>query len=274
MRCKRLYQCMSVCLTLMLYCGAGHACRMAPAGQVLSLEAQMRLATDVAVGQVISATPIGGTDVEYRLLTLERLAGEPGAVLTVIGRAADRRDQETTFHAHRDFAFWAPGGGRAMNNADCTMHQAFLVGSSYLIFAGTPTTRRSVEQIAMVDGVIDPDDQWLRYVREQLRQRAAPERAAAPTSEAQRPAYERIGRFIYAFHRFVLRDDLDRKTLAAHHAPADLVLRAGRLADAFDQIVAGNAAPDAALEATLDEARTVNTLLAAWKSDRGSGPAN
>lgn len=157
-----------------------------------------------------------------------------------------------------------------MHNADCTMRQAFLVGSSYLVFAGTPITRRSVEQIAMVDGMIDPDDQWLRYVREQLRQRAAPERATTSSNEAQPPGYERIGRFIYAFHRFVLRDDLDRKTLAAHHAPADLVLRAGRLADAFDQIVAGNAAPDAALEATLAEARAVNTLLAAWKADGGA----
>jgi hypothetical protein len=121
----------------------------------------------------------------------------------------------------------------------------------------SPATRRSYEKIEMVDGRLNADDQWLAYVKQMLIGRGA-------GGVAQ--DYERVGRFIYGFHRIVTRDDLDRKALAAQHAPTDLLLRAGRLADEFDRIV-NNAlrVPDAQLDATLREAGEVHTALQAWR---------
>jgi hypothetical protein len=49
--------------------------------------------------------------------------------------------------------------------------------------------------------------------------------------------YERVGRFIYSFHRPVTRDDLDRKVLAGQEVTTEVLLRAGLLAAAFDNIV-------------------------------------
>jgi hypothetical protein len=81
------------------------------------------------------------------------------------------------------------------------------------------------------------------------------------------PDYERVGRFLYGFQRIVAADDLDRKSLAAQHAPAELLKRAGRLADEFDRIVQGGVrAPDAQLDATLREAAAVHAALAAWRA--------
>jgi hypothetical protein len=80
------------------------------------------------------------------------------------------------------------------------------------------------------------------------------------------PAYERIGRFIFGFHRIVSRDELDRKSLAARHAPAELLSRAGRLADEFDRIVQnGGAVADVQMDVTLREAAEVQKALAAWR---------
>lgn len=63
---------------LMLYPILGQACRMAPAGQLIGIDEQMRLATNVAVGQVISATPLDGQDVECRFLSLDQLKSSRG----------------------------------------------------------------------------------------------------------------------------------------------------------------------------------------------------
>lgn len=255
---------------LVLYPVVGQACRMAPAGQLIAIDEQIRLASDVAVGQVISATPIDGQDVEYRFLSLDQLKGQSGKVFTVMGHAGKPGGDETTFNDHADFTFWARGGGRVMNDTDCVIHPGFTIGSSYLVFLGSPVTRRSVEKIEMVDGTVNPDDQWLKYVKQQLAQRQLPDTNAGSAAQDPVPRYERIGRFIYRFHRILARDDLDRKTLAGRQAPPALLLRAGRLADEFDHIVGSNNVPDAEIEATLAEAIAVEKLLAAW-SERVGG---
>lgn len=267
MICRRIIHC-AILVPVMLHAMAAQACRVAPPGQLIGVDEQMRQATQVAVGQVISATPLSDHEVEYRFLTLEPLAGEPGKVFTVMGRAARRGGNASTFNGHTDFSFWARGGGRVMNDADCAIHPYFVVGSNYLIFLGTPVTRRSFEQIDMVDGTVSADDQWLKYVRQQLASRQAPGMATSSLPQASGRDFERMGRFIYRFHRSIARDDLDRGTLAARHAPPELLLRAGALADEFDHIVASNAASDAELDATLRESVAVASMLAAWSASR------
>jgi hypothetical protein len=246
---------------------------VAPAGQRIGVDQQIGLAADVAVGQVISATPLDGQNVAYRFLLLDRLAGQPGKVFTVMGQSGAPDAEETTFNDHADFSFWARGGGRVMNGADCVIHPHFVIGSSYLVFSGSPATRRSFEKIDLADGAVHPDDRWLAYVKQQLAKRLAPDRTAASVMPEPARDYERIGRFIYRFHRIVARDDLDRKTLASRHAPAELLLRAGQLADEFDHIVGSNTIPDAELAATLSEATAVQKMLTAWAENGGDGAA-
>lgn len=258
---------------LVFYPVLGQACRMAPAGQLIGIDEQMRLASNVAVGQVISATPIDGEDVEYRFLSLEQLKGQSGKVFTVMGHAEKPDSDETTFNDHTDFSFWVRGGGRVMNDTDCVIHPGFAVGSSYLVFLGSPVTRRSLEKIAMVNGTVNPDDRWLKYVKQQLAQRQLPDTNAGAVTQDPVPRYERIGRFIYRFHRILARDDLDRKTLAGRQAPPALLLRAGLLADEFDHIVGSDNVPDAEIEATVTEAIAVEKILAAWSKRVGGTPS-
>jgi hypothetical protein len=247
---------------LALHAAASEACRVAPASQLIPPAEQLASATEVALGQVIGATPLSDYQVEYRFVVLEQLAGAPQKVMTVMGGPVGRNESDTTFHDHRDFAFWARGGGRAVNGTDCVLHPGFVVGSSYLVFSGPAPTRRSFEKIEMVDGRPNPDDQWLATVRQTL--------AGTATTAASRdaaPDYERIGRFVYGYQRLVAQADLDPKSLAAQHAPPDLQLRARRLTDEFDRIVQGGLrAPNAQLEATLREATEVSATLAAWRN--------
>lgn len=244
-----------VFLLLALGAVAGQACRMAPPAQLVAADEQVRLATDVAVGQVIGATPLGGQEVEYRFIVLDQLAGPARRTFTIMGGAGERYGKDSTFADHSDFAFWARSGGRVMNDADCAIHPGFVVGASYLVFLDGPVTRRSFEKIDMVNGAVNGEDKWLAYVKAQLGKR-----------EDTMPEYERVGRFIYGFHRGVPRDALDSKTLAGQGAPVELLLRAGRLADEFDRIVQKHASvPDAQLDATLREAADVGAALAAWR---------
>jgi hypothetical protein len=248
-------------LLLALDAASSQACRAPRPGQLVTPDEQVRLAQDVAVGQVISATPVGDQEVEYRFLVLDQLAGPARKTFTIIGRAGEGYGKDSSFGAHTDLAFWVRGGGRVMNGADCAIHPWFVLGSSYLVFLDSPATWRSFEKIDMVNGTVNGEDKWLAYVREQLGKR-----------ENTMPEYERVGRFIYGFHRSVSRDALDRKTLAGQGAPTELLLRAGRLADEFDHIVksmkSSASVPDAELDATLREAEAVGAALAAW---RGNG---
>lgn len=97
--------------------------------------------------------------------------------------------------------------------------------------------------------------------------------AAAPDPRAGAPEYERVGRFIYGFHRFVARDDLDRRALAGK-VPKELLLRAGALADEFGHIVHDSArVPDAEMQATLREAEAVGAALAPVLHGGGQKPS-
>lgn len=254
-------------LLLALPAAASQACRSAPEGQLIDAGELVRRATDVAVGQVISATPLNDYDTEYRLIVLDQLAGPARKVITVTGSTAAYRERDTTYDDHKDFRFWARGGGRAMNGADCVIHPSFEVGASYLVFLGAPSTWRSFERIGMIGGAVNQDDRWLAYVKAQLAKRGD---TMATTADSA-PGYARIGRFLYGFQRIVARQELERRTLAAQHAPTELLLRAGPLADEYDHIVQRGAdVPDAEIEATLREAAAVRAALAAWRGNAGT----
>jgi hypothetical protein len=254
-------------LLLALDAASSQACYAPRPGQLVSPDEQVRLAQDVAVGQVISATPVGEQEVEYRFLVLDQLAGPARKTFTIVGRAGEGYGKDSSFDAHTDLAFWVRGGGRVMNGADCAIHPRFVLGSSYLVFLDSPATWRSFEKIDMVNGTVNGQDKWLVYVKDQLGKRHGFD--ASPREDTM-PEYERVGRFIYAFHRSVSRDDLDRKTLAGQGAPTELLLRAGKLADEFDCILksmkSSASVPDAELDATLREAEAVGAALAAWRA--------
>jgi hypothetical protein len=245
-------------LALALAAGAVHACRVAPAAQLIGIDEQLSKATTVALGQAIGATSLDNGMVEYRFLVLEQLAGPAQKVLTVMGRPGGDR-QESSFDNHQDPAFWTRGGGRMVNGTDCVIRPSFVVGDTYLLVLGPTPTRRSFEKIEMAGGSVNQDDQWLRYVKARFAGPAAQHEGAAE--------YERVGRFIYAFHRIVARQDLDRLPLAVQGAPEGLMLRAGRLAEDFDGIVQNHArTPDAQFDATLREAAAFQAALQAWRA--------
>ena len=242
--------------------GASQACRVGPPAQRIAVEDQVRLPADVAVGQVIGATPLGEGEVEYRFLVLDQLAGPPRKLFTVMGRALAPYDKDTSFDRHQDFGFWAHGGGRTMNSSDCVIHPGFVVGNSYLVFLAAAPTWRSFEKIDMVDGHPDPDDKWLAYVKAAL--------SGAPAGHDATPDYERTGRLIYGWQRVMAQGDLDRQALAAQHAPDHLLMRAILLGDEFERIVKDprNAArvPDAKIDAALREAAALHAALEAWRN--------
>jgi hypothetical protein len=82
------------------------------------------------------------------------------------------------------------------------------------------------------------------------------------------PDYERIGRFIYAFHRAGASADKLRAPDLAAQAPSELAQRARSLADHVDRILMEHAnVPDAELEATLREAAAVSAAIEQWRKD-------
>lgn len=252
---------------LALHAAAAQACYSAPASQLIGIAEQLGQATNVAVAQVIAATPLDSRVVEYRFLVLEQLVGPPQKVFTVTGHAPGPFDKDTSFNDHADFAFWARGGGRTMNDSDCHIHPTFGVGSTYLVFLDMPPTWRSFEKLDLFGSIVNHEDKWLAYVRAWLGR----DTATAPDGA---PAYERIGRFLYGYQRIVGAAGIDRKTLVAEHAPAELLLRAGRLMDEFermtDRLGQNHAAvPDAQLDATLREAGEVAAAVDAWRRSAG-----
>lgn len=87
---------------------------------------------------------------------------------------------------------------------------------------------------------------------------------AARTGDS--PDYERVGRFIYAFHRAGGSIDALNGPVLAMHAPPELAARAKLLAQKFDFIVNANATvTDAEMQATLREATAVSALIAEWR---------
>ncbi|ALK95495.1 hypothetical protein AB595_21050 [Massilia sp. WF1] len=154
---------------LALHAAVSQACYSPPAAQLIGVDEQLAQAKDIALAQVIGATPLGGRTVEYRFLVLEQLAGPAQNVFTMVGRAATPADQDGSFDSHRAPAFWARGGGRTMNEGDCEIHPGFVVGNTYLVFRGSAPTWRSFEKIDMAGSIVDHDDKWLAYVMAYLR---------------------------------------------------------------------------------------------------------
>ncbi|SFD23052.1 hypothetical protein [Massilia yuzhufengensis] len=98
---------------------------------------------------------------------------------------------------------------------------------------------------------------------------AGPLHAAQESGAPDKPAvpdYERIGRFIYAFHRTGANPEKLRDPLVARRAPPELATRAAELADKFDAIVKQRVTlPDDELKATLREAELVSAALWRWR---------
>lgn len=171
------------------------ACRTPPEQQLISVNEQVKLASDVSIAQVTSATPLEGRLVEYRFVVLRRLAGQVEGSFTVTGRAAASRGKHSGYYSpvlarpgtagggndtssdhHADPSFWRRGGGRVMNGGDCRIYPDFVVGGTYLVFLNSPWTWRSFEKIDLVNGAIDDEDKWLAYVAAALKARNASER--------------------------------------------------------------------------------------------------
>lgn len=164
------------------------ACRVPPANQLMGVDEQIALASDVSLAQVVAATPLEGNVVEYRFVVLQRLAGPVQRTFTLRGRAGSGERESTSFERHTAPAFWQRGGGRTMNGADCAIHPVFTVGDSYLVFLNSPWTWRSFERIEAVDGAVDEGDRWLAYVRAGLARRTAvPKGSQAGSGLAEMP---------------------------------------------------------------------------------------
>jgi hypothetical protein len=239
---------------------------------MVSVQTQIETATDVSLATVVDAIPTPDGDVEYRFQVVQQFAGPHRTDFAVIGRSGQRYGKDTAFDGHTDPAFWAYGGGRVMNDSDCAIHPSFTLGSSYLVFLGPTATRRSYEKIDMVDGKINGDDRWLAYVQAGLRKRLGwtdNRRVAGlvgPAVANGEPDYERVGRFIYAFHRTgVSREELTG--IEVSHAPPELAERARRLGEEFDRILKANATePDEQIGAALREGAELGEVLRAWRA--------
>ncbi|MGH8854233.1 MAG: hypothetical protein ACREWI_08140 [Telluria sp.] len=96
---------------------------------------------------------------------------------------------------------------------------------------------------------------------------AQDEQESAVARKPTVPEYERVGRFIYAFHRAGLSPEKLADPLIARRAPPELAQRAADLAEKFDAIVKQRARlPDEELKATLREAEHVSAALARWRN--------
>lgn len=167
----------AACLCMALASAPSWACRAAPLQQLMGVNEQLALASDVAVAQVVSVTPLANKHVEYRFLVLQHLAGAQHDGFVLRAWNGGYRLGNSTFDHHAEAAFWQRGGGRAMNGSDCVIHPEFVLGDSYLMFLGSPATRRSYEKIEVINGVVHEGDQWLAFVKQGLgmrRQRQAP----------------------------------------------------------------------------------------------------
>lgn len=96
--------------------------------------------------------------------------------------------------------------------------------------------------------------------------KGAPE---ATAEQASSERYERIGRFIYAFHRAGVSVDKLTDPVLARRAPPELAQRAGALAEKFDQVVKQPApVPDEELHAMLREAHEVGAAIHQWRQSQ------
>lgn len=81
------------------------------------------------------------------------------------------------------------------------------------------------------------------------------------------PDYERIGRFIYSFHRICGSVETLTETALAESAPRELKVRAASLAQKFNHILENAASTvDSEFSATLKEASEIQMEIEKWRS--------
>jgi hypothetical protein len=156
--------------------GPALACWRPPPQQLMGVDEQIALATDVVLARVVSAVPGGPMDnVDYTFVVQERLAGAARPLFTLTGSPHRDGDNESDADRHADPRFWQRGGGRTMNGSDCVIHPSFEVGATYLVFAAPPYTWRSFERIDAIAERPGAQDKWLAYVRANLHARRTDE---------------------------------------------------------------------------------------------------
>jgi hypothetical protein len=80
--------------------------------------------------------------------------------------------------------------------------------------------------------------------------------------------YERIGRFIYTFHRVCGSIDALNETALATNAPPELKDLASNLAQKFNHILKNAASTsEKELESTLNQASEVQAQISEWRSN-------
>lgn len=89
------------------------------------------------------------------------------------------------------------------------------------------------------------------------------------SQESETRPYERVGNFIYAFHRVIgSTENLNAISLSSS-APVDLAMRARDLAQKFDALSRTmDTATDAEMVETLREATAVKALIEDWQRTR------
>jgi hypothetical protein len=135
----------------------------------MSPEEELAGALNIAVATVVAETQAGTGKSSYTFAVQRRLLGPEVTTFTIEGRPAPINT--TSYERHASPAFWQSGGGRSFGDTSCAIVPSFMVGDSYIVFLDSPVTRRSFEKIEAFDGIVDPDDRWLRYIEEHLRAR-------------------------------------------------------------------------------------------------------
>lgn len=168
---------------------AGHACTVPPAEQMIGVDAQIQQAKDISVATVLKATALENGIVQYDFVVRKRLLAPQEQAFTLLGMPARASEQPSRSSDHSDDTFWAYGGGRLMNRADCRIYPRFELGENYLVFRKQATTRRSFEHIASGSGELLVTDEWLMYVEATLNGQTIPDawRTRAEGGSSWRP---------------------------------------------------------------------------------------
>jgi hypothetical protein len=161
-----------VCFALLLAtlgCAPAWACDVPGHDMVMSRDEHLALARDVSVARVVRATPLGDGQLNFEFEVLRRLTGPERQAFSVKGvedvpRQPRDKDDPQARKLFPNLRF-----GRLRNNPDCSIQPSFLVGKTYLVFLDQQLTHLSFEEIPMVDGKPDPQDEWLLYVEARLR---------------------------------------------------------------------------------------------------------
>src|SRR5471030_610153 len=99
-------------ILVMLEVPACWACRAPPREQLVSVDEQIMLASDISVATVVRATPTVDGKIEYKFLVQKRIIGPYRNFFTVTGHNSMNRPEDGSFNRHQSEDFWQRGGGR------------------------------------------------------------------------------------------------------------------------------------------------------------------